>query len=133
MRSEWSPSTIGEVTDEIVDRFFARNSAYLKDAPLLTVPKPFDEVPIPKPTTYTLPTEADIEAVITGYPPKGGSTGITYNELLEKFDRFHNGKIGVARKVTDVVERKCEVVDNNDGNFVWLKWKRSSSGLKDTN
>jgi hypothetical protein len=25
--------------------------------------------------------------------------------------------------VLEVVQRKCNVVDNADGNFQWLKWK----------
>jgi hypothetical protein len=25
--------------------------------------------------------------------------------------------------VLEVVQRKCDIVDNADGNFQWLKWK----------
>lgn len=123
-RPPWNPSTLGEVTDEIVSRFFEPDSPYLKSAPVLEVPKSLENVPIPKPTLFTLPTEAEIEAVVTGSPPRESGTGITYEEVLKKFDDSYDGKIGVTHKVTEVVQRKCQVTDNRDGNFIWLEWKR---------
>lgn len=125
VRPSWNPPTLAGVTDEIVSRFFDPKSSYTTSTPALQIPEPFQNVTIPNPSLYALPTEEDIAAVVKGYPPRGGGTGITYEELLEKFDNFHNGKLGVTEKVTDVAARKCDVVDNGDGNFVWLNWRRT--------
>jgi 3-hydroxyisobutyryl-CoA hydrolase len=76
---------------------------------------------------YALPTEDEIGTMVRGSHTSGGGTGISLDELLSKFNVLRQGKMGVKEKVREVVHRKCEVVDNVDGNFVWLKWKHSSA------
>jgi 3-hydroxyisobutyryl-CoA hydrolase len=71
---------------------------------------------------YALPTENAIRDVITGEDPDSGAMGYTVEDLLEYFHDSRKGKIGVNEKVLEVVRRKTTVVDNNDGNFVWLRW-----------
>jgi len=125
-RPDWKPSSLGEVTDEIVDRFFSPHSQFLKNAPTVS------EQGIHRGTSertqqlYTLPTENEIRDVITGEDPDSGSMGYTIDDLLEYFRDSRQAKMGVNDKVLDVVRRKTTVVDNNDGNFVWLRWNDDS-------
>ncbi|KAF8205722.1 3-hydroxyisobutyryl-CoA hydrolase [Mycena galopus ATCC 62051] len=125
-RPDWKPSSLGEVTDEIVDRFFSPHSQFFKNAPTVS------EQGIHRGTSertqqlYTLPTENEIRDVITGEDPDSGSMGYTIDDLLEYFRDSRQAKMGVNDKVLDVVRRKTTVVDNNDGNFVWLRWNDDS-------
>ncbi|KAJ7681777.1 3-hydroxyisobutyryl-CoA hydrolase [Mycena rosella] len=125
-RPEWSPSTLGEVTEEIVDRFFSRHSKFLKDTPTI------GDITLGEETRgasergylkYTLPTENDIRDVIIGADPASGDMGYTLEDLLEYFRDSLGAKSGVDEKILEVVRRKTTVVDNDDGNFVWLRWK----------
>lgn len=74
---------------------------------------------------YALPTEDEIGTMVRGSHNSGGGTGIRLDELVSKFNDLRPGKMGVKEKVIEVARRKCEVVDNKDGNFVWLKWKHT--------
>jgi 3-hydroxyisobutyryl-CoA hydrolase len=74
---------------------------------------------------YALPTEDEIESVVLGSHTSGGGTGLRLDELVSKFSDLRQGKSGVKEKILEVVRRKCDVVDNGDGNFVWLKWKHT--------
>lgn len=75
---------------------------------------------------YALPTEEEIGSMVRGSHPSGGHTGIRLDELVSRFKELRAGKMGVAEKVTEVASRKCKVVDNKDGNFVWLKWTHAT-------
>lgn len=70
-----------------------------------------------------MPTEAEIRDVITGEDPDSGDMGYTEEDLLEYYHHARSGKIGVGEKVIEVVRRKTTVVDNQDDNSVWLRWK----------
>ncbi|KAJ7461534.1 3-hydroxyisobutyryl-coenzyme A hydrolase isoform 1 [Mycena latifolia] len=123
-RPKWKPSTVGEVTEEIVERFFSPHSAFLKDAPTIG-DIAYEEARGASERSqlkYTLPTEDDIRNVITGADPASGDMGFTLDDLREYFHDSRGGKHGVDEKVIEVVRRKTTEVDNNDGNFVWLRW-----------
>ncbi|KAF9469221.1 3-hydroxyisobutyryl-coenzyme A hydrolase [Collybia nuda] len=123
-RPQWSPDALNEVSDEIVSRFFSPSSPYLSSVPTLTIPKHLSSG-TSKPMKYALPTEDEIGTMVRGSHISGGGTGIRLDELVSKFNNLRPGKMGVKEKVLEVAHRKCEVVDNKDGNFVWLKWKHS--------
>ncbi|KAJ6490643.1 3-hydroxyisobutyryl-CoA hydrolase [Mycena vitilis] len=124
-RPDWIPSSLDEVTDEIVDRFFSPHSSFLQNAPTLAG---FDfhgtahHAPSERSRRYGLPTEENIRAVITGEDPDSGTMGYTVEDVLEYFHDSRGGKMGVNEKILEVVKRKTTVVDNDDGNFVWLRW-----------
>jgi len=118
----WSPATLIEVSDEIVSRFFDPTSPYLPLVPTLTIPHHLG-TGTGKPMKYALPTEDEIGSAVRGSHTSGGGTGLRLDELISKFKDLRQGKMGVKEKVLEVANRKCEVVDNRDGNFVWLKWK----------
>jgi 3-hydroxyisobutyryl-CoA hydrolase len=125
----WSPATLSEVSDEIVSRFFDATSPYITFVPPLTTPiEPTLTTPpsaIGKFMKYALPTEDEIGSVVLGSHTSGGGTGLRLEELVSKFNDLRQGKLGVKEKILEVARRKCDVVDNGDGNFVWLKWKHS--------
>jgi 3-hydroxyisobutyryl-CoA hydrolase len=123
-RPAWSPATVEEVSDDVVlSKFFSADSPYLLSAPKLTIP----EHPAPakdrNPTRYTLPTEKEIGAMVRGSHQASGKAGLKMDELISKFEDFRKGKHGVREKIMEVIQRKCDVVDNADGNFQWLKWR----------
>ncbi|KAG6851294.1 hypothetical protein H0H93_011730 [Arthromyces matolae] len=125
-RPEWSPSSYKDVSEDIVGRFFAKKSPFLVGAPTLSISEALrnQEASNRKLHQYALPTEDEIGAMVRGSHNAGATTGITLDELISTFENLRKGKIGVREKVTEVAQRKCEVVDNGgDGNFVWLKWK----------
>lgn len=124
-RPEWSPSWIKDVDSEIVARFFDPNSPFLTDAPSLTLPAELTSGTLSNPTKYALPSEEEIGSVVLGSHPTGGGMGIRLDELVARFAELRPGKMGVKEKVMEVVQRKCKVEDNRDGNRVWLKWIHS--------
>jgi len=123
-RPAWSPGTLEEISDaEILQKFFSTDSPYLSSAPKLTVPEHLSAVKDRNPMRYTLPTEKEISNMVRGSHVSSGKAGIKMEELVSKFEDLRHGKHGVKEKVIEVAQRKCEIVDNADGNFQWLKWK----------
>ncbi|KAJ7632999.1 3-hydroxyisobutyryl-coenzyme A hydrolase isoform 1 [Roridomyces roridus] len=120
-RPDWKPSSVEEVTDEIVERFFSPHSKYLANAPTVELDAGRGASERTQ-LRYTLPTEDDIRDVITGADPDSGDMGYTLDDLLEYYHDSRAGKLGVAEKILEVVERKTSLVDNKDGNYVWLRW-----------
>ncbi|KAJ3876567.1 3-hydroxyisobutyryl-coenzyme A hydrolase [Lentinula edodes] len=119
-RPNWSPATLEEVSDEIVDRFFHEKSPYLESVPEFK--HPFAPGESREYVEYALPTETAIKDMVTGEHPNGGDTGITLNELVSSFENITDSKMGVREKIQEVAARRCELIDNADGNRVWLKW-----------
>ncbi|KAK7467509.1 3-hydroxyisobutyryl-CoA hydrolase [Stygiomarasmius scandens] len=124
-RPQWNPATLEEVTDEILDKFFNPESVYLQNLPEFSVPEHLKSAPI-RPSRFALPTELDIKDMVIGEHQASGDTGLTLDELVSNFENLYDHKTGVREKVMDTVARKCQVVDNADGNKVWLKWNYSS-------
>ncbi|KAJ7074090.1 3-hydroxyisobutyryl-coenzyme A hydrolase isoform 1 [Mycena amicta] len=125
-RPDWRPSSLEDISDEIVDRFFSPHSIYIKDAPKIGGDELFAEyergASQRTQMRFTLPTENEIRDVITGADPASGDMGYTVDDLLEYFHDKRAGKAGMTEKILEVVRRKTTVVDNQDGNFVWLRW-----------
>ncbi|KAF5373676.1 hypothetical protein D9758_000876 [Tetrapyrgos nigripes] len=119
-RPQWNPATLEEVTDEIVDRFFSSESEYLQGTREFSMPAEF--LNNNDPSKYALPTQQSIHDMVTGAHKSSGGTGLMLDELVSNFENMYGNKIGVREKVLEVADRKCKVVDNADGNNVWLKW-----------
>ena len=68
--------------------------------------------------------EEDIGVVVRGAQSAGGTTGITLDELVARFEKLHQGKLGVREKVVEVAQRRCDTVNNAGSGVVWLKWNR---------
>lgn len=118
-RPDWSPASLTDVSMQIVDRFFEPDSPYLTLAPELAIPAELTSGTKLTPMKYALPSEEEIrsEVIDTRSP-----SGIQLEELLKTFARRRPGKMGVKEKIYEVVQRRCQVTDNEDGK-VWLKWK----------
>ncbi|KAF7311354.1 3-hydroxyisobutyryl-CoA hydrolase, mitochondrial [Mycena kentingensis (nom. inval.)] len=121
-RPDWKPSSLDEVSDEIVDRFFSPHSMYIQDAPKINLEELGRHPNAKRQLRFALPSENDIREVITGEDPASGDMGFTLDDVLEHFHDQRGGKIGVGDKILEVVRRKTSVVDNEDGNYVWLRW-----------
>ncbi|KAF5387501.1 hypothetical protein D9757_006518 [Collybiopsis confluens] len=119
-RANWSPSTLEEVSEEIVDRFFSEKSPYLESVPEFKYPLTTGKSR--NYTEFSLPRETEIRDMVTGEHSNGGDTGITLDELVSSFESLTDGKLGAGAKVKEVAARKCELTDNGDGNRIWLKW-----------
>jgi 3-hydroxyisobutyryl-CoA hydrolase len=123
-RPAWSPADLTDVSDaEIMRTFFSADSPYLSSVPKLTVPEYLSTAKEKNPMRYALPTEQEIESMVLGSHYSSGKSGIKMEELVSKFEDLRPGKLGVKEKVLEVAKRKCEIVDNSDGNFQWLKWR----------
>ncbi|KDR81742.1 hypothetical protein GALMADRAFT_135147 [Galerina marginata CBS 339.88] len=125
-RPGWSPSTLEDVTPDIISRFFDPKSSFLTPAPSLSVPAELTSGTISNPFKYVLPTEEEIGSVVTGSHASGGGLAFRFDELLARFAELRPGKMGVKEKLLEVVQRRCELTDNQDGNRVWLKWKHQA-------
>jgi len=124
-RPNWSPSSVQDVTKDLVDRFFEPASPYLASAAELAFPAELTSGTLANPFKFTLPSEEEIGQVVMGLHTSGGGMGMRYDELVARFAALRPGKIGVLNKLREVVQRRCELTDNADGNMVWLKWKHS--------
>jgi 3-hydroxyisobutyryl-CoA hydrolase len=118
----WSPATLEEVTSDIVSRFFDPKSPYLEGVPSLTAA---DETHnrTPNAMKYALPSEEEIGSVVRGLHSSGGEMSLQTSDLVARFAELRPGKMGMKEKILEVVERRCDLIDNADGNRVWLKWK----------
>jgi len=120
-RPAWSPSTVEEVNQDLLSKFL-QPSDFNKDLPSLEIPEAFPAVATPRHLKFALPTEEEIGKVVRGEATASGDLGMTAEEVILHFESTRSGKIGVREKVEEVIQRKCTLVDNADGNFIWLKW-----------
>ena len=108
-----------EVSAEIVERFFAASSPFIKQTPRLLVPGLEDITT--DPMRFSLPTEESIAECF-----KSKSAIIALPDLIQHFDGLNvlrPGKQGVKEKVLEVVQRRCEFVDQGDGSERhWVRW-----------
>ena len=121
-RPLWSPASLDDVSAEVVANFFEPKSPYLTLAPELTIPADLTSGTKPNPVKYALPSEEDIGNVVIR--SQGPEVGIQFEELLERFKERRPGKLGVKEKISEVVQRRCKLVDSKDGSWVWLKWQQ---------
>ncbi|KAJ2778841.1 3-hydroxyisobutyryl-CoA hydrolase [Coemansia javaensis] len=70
------------------------------------------------PHAFGLPSEAAIGALVRGDNPQAGGFGLTRAEVLRFFERERAGKIGVAKKVAWVLDRRTRTLPDSDT----LKW-----------
>ena len=74
------------------------------------------------PMRYGLPTEEEIKQVVRGEHPQSGALALTREEVVKKFLGMTGNKHGVSKKIYEVLERRCEVIQDPDNNGC-LRWK----------
>jgi 3-hydroxyisobutyryl-CoA hydrolase len=125
-RPTWSPGRLENVSEEVVSNFFKPESPYLKLVPELNIPAvPTDLIPGGmnlNPMKYALPTEEDIGSVINVTRYFGETIPVRFEEVLNRFAELRPGKLGVKEKIYEVVQRRCKVHDDADGNRGRLEW-----------
>jgi len=117
-RPLWSPANLEDVSAEVVANFFEPKSPYLTLAPKLTIPADLTSGTTVNPEKYALPSEKEI-GLRVNYGKR-----IQFKDLLQKFTEEQPGKLGVKEKIYEVVQRRCELTENANGNKIWLKWKK---------
>lgn len=119
-RPAWSPSTLSEVSQELVDQFFAP-SIYTDNAPELELQnKEIDEHHSIS-MKYALPSESEVEQMVRGTHAQSGALANNVADIIEIFNTRTGNKHGVEDKILEIVARRCEVVDDPDG-YRALTW-----------
>lgn len=115
----WSPSTLPEVKlSHIKKVYFASPPPFDNPVvPLFPKPHPGKSYKTYPHANFSLPTELDIRSFVRGDHSGSGSVAPTTEEVVRMVSQRWNGKIGVAEKVREVVERKCKVEPQG-----WLTW-----------
>ncbi|RUP44017.1 ClpP/crotonase-like domain-containing protein, partial [Jimgerdemannia flammicorona] len=107
----WNPPTLSEISDtDVLNSYFFAPSP--NELSLLTS-KDLSTLH----SRYALPTEKDIERVVTGEVKGVGIYALSKDQVVEWFSRDRRGKQGVREKVVEVLERRTTIIDA-DG----LKW-----------
>jgi 3-hydroxyisobutyryl-CoA hydrolase len=115
-RPTWSPASPANVdADSLEASFFSSRT----NLPELVLPEALRQSH-PHPASflrYGLPSEDELQALVKGSHTSSGSGALTLQELVAKAESLRVGKRGVARKVQEVVARRCAV--DNDGYLHW--------------
>lgn len=104
-RPAWSPSTLEEIPDDLVDRnFFSSRSPYIKPKPELDIPDGFS---MPANTNkFTLPNAGAVRRYIINEFSTGG---VTRDQVIQHFEESTNWKGGVREKVLEILDRRTMV------------------------
>ena len=108
-RAAWKPSTLEQV------KLASIQTLFFSDKP------PFDNPPLPKIASlksapsykayphakYALPSEKEIQDVVTGDTAASGKYAMSAEQVIEFLVKARNGKIGVREKVEEVLHRQC--------------------------
>ena len=122
-RPNWQPSTVSEVSDDfILKSFFPQLKANDTTSPRLSPPEWLAQANVVSPMVYGLPTEEDIGRMVLGSHRSSGSTVLTLDELVAKFEEIKGGKAGVRQKIEEVVQRRCTTEEDKQAGKKWLKW-----------
>lgn len=106
-KPQWNPSTLEAVSTSDVDEFFLVQGD--ERLPLIGDDARWTEYP----TSFGLPVEADVKAVVNevhdgnSQKKKQHSKEADTGRVQAVFRKRYGGKVGVAEKVKDVLERKC--------------------------
>ncbi|KAI0005884.1 3-hydroxyisobutyryl-coenzyme A hydrolase [Russula compacta] len=115
-RPAWSPASLDQVEVASLETSFFKPDA---DSPQLIFPEALrnSHPPLASFLRYGLPSEGELQALVEGGHTSSGSGALTLQELITKVEDLRGGKRGVARKVQEVVGRRCTV--DKDGYLEW--------------
>ena len=72
---------------------------------------------------FSLPTQEEVRHYIMQDTPFSGGLAVSQDQVLRYFEEKTHGKGGVKEKVSDVLDRKCELEKGADTQNPWLRWK----------
>lgn len=112
-KAEWNPATVGEVTDEIVERYLAKRPGSNAPAIEFLVAADYHEYP----HRYVYPTEKEIEDYVVG-----NNTSREFKTTRQEvFDHFNDiyPKTGLNIKIKEVLDRKTKPDPNEKDLIDW--------------
>lgn len=109
-RADWSPATLEDVKAQAIHDIFFSSKAppttqVLPLSLTATKQKPYTQYPF---RGYGLPSEEDVERVVTGEAKGSGSLSLTRDEVIETLQRRWKGKVGLRQKVEEILDRKTK-------------------------
>lgn len=116
-RPDWTPSTLAEVSDDQISKYFDADSPLIAEAPHLSLKS---ETELTR-RDYALPSEDEIESLVLGSHATSGGKGQTLDTLLAHLRQLRGDKHGLREKVTEVVSRRCKVSQDPDSRG-YLQW-----------
>jgi 3-hydroxyisobutyryl-CoA hydrolase len=119
-RPNWQPVAVEYVSyDDVISQFFKTSSKYLQNSKPLDVPEQVStRTDMIK---FGLPCEQEIQEVVTGTHKTSSSKGLDANQVMKVFQQLYPNKGGLEERVSEVLDRKCEVVDD-PGHFKHVRW-----------
>lgn len=121
-RPNWQPSTVDAVSHkDVLSKFFNTNSKYLQHSKALEIPDSSKDSPTSDIVKYGLPSEAEVEQVVTGTHRTSSQVGLDVDQVMDTFKKLYPSKGGLEPKLSEVLSRKCEVV-SDPGHFNHLRW-----------
>ncbi|KAL5490032.1 EHD3 [Sanghuangporus weigelae] len=120
-RPPWDPTDLPEVTEEMVKRYFD-DSPYVAAAPTLDIEEDVERKLHQNPMAFALPTEKEIGKRVRGEHPQSGAFALTLDDLIQTFRRLTKDKCGVEEKIREVVQRRCDIIEDPERNQC-LRWK----------
>jgi 3-hydroxyisobutyryl-CoA hydrolase len=115
-RPAWSPASLDKVDVASLEASFFQPHA---DLPQLVLPEALRKSQPSPPSflRYGLPSEDELQALVEGRHASSGSGALTLQELTARAEGLRVRKHGVARKVQEVVTRRCHT--DKDGYLQW--------------
>ena len=99
----WSPPTISEVsTSAIQDMFSTKADSVATDIDFVYPDINFHQYP----HSFGLPSEVDVCNYVTGNDNSDREFKVSRQEVLDNFQLLTKGKVGVSRKVGEILDRK---------------------------
>ncbi|KIY65489.1 ClpP/crotonase [Cylindrobasidium torrendii FP15055 ss-10] len=125
----WSPASVNEVSQEILDRFFKPDSPYRKSTPTLGFTK-LQHASLSQYesgyNTFGLPSDADVKKLVEGASTDSTGSALTEREVLLAVVNQFGDRPEVVGKAWEVLQRNCEAIVSSglgaDGS-PYLTWK----------
>lgn len=115
---EWKPSTIGEVSTGFVSGFLKPlEDSTTPDIEFINANETFTEYP----HKFGLPSEKDIQDYITGNDGSDREFKVSKDEVFDHFLLQTRSKLGVARKLNEVLARKTKSDPTDETLLDWVE------------